>query len=428
VSGESIVEALRDVPIVPTIVRQHAEEAAFLYSLCTSLRHAPHVRLGRLADFDERLAAHLDGLSVAGRRAWPFCEAALETGAAGAYFTLMVRAVEEKDAERIDRCFALAEAVPKARAGLISALGWLPRQQLQGMVVSLLAAREPLKRLAAVAACAMHRIDPGLVSSRRLHDSDPIVRARGLRTAGEIGCDEARSDVAHAIDDADAECRFWAAWSCALLGVDASGALDVLMDVGLRDGPHRARAFRLALQTMEVPKAHSWLREIATDSDKTRRLIEGSGISGDPAYVSWLIGHMANPATARLAAESFTLITGADLDALRLEGKRPEDVASVPNDNPDDPSVDTDLDDGLPWPDARKIDQWWKVNESRFRKGTRYFMGSPVTRERCVEVLKNGYQRQRVLAAHYLCLLEPGTPLFNTSAPAWRQQRWLAKM
>jgi len=37
-------------------------------------------------------------------------------------------------------------------------------------------------------------------------------------------------------------------------------------------------------------------------------------------------------------------------------------------------------------------------------------------------------QRQRVLAAHYLCLLEPGTPLFNTSAPAWRQQRLLAKM
>jgi hypothetical protein len=37
-------------------------------------------------------------------------------------------------------------------------------------------------------------------------------------------------------------------------------------------------------------------------------------------------------------------------------------------------------------------------------------------------------QRQRILAAHYLCLLDPGTPLFNTSAPAWRQQRWLAKM
>jgi hypothetical protein len=55
-------------------------------------------------------------------------------------------------------------------------------------------------------------------------------------------------------------------------------------------------------------------------------------------------------------------------------------------------------------------------------------MGQPVTKEHCIHVLKTGYQRQRILAAQYLCLLERGTPLFNTSAPAWRQQRLLAKM
>jgi hypothetical protein len=51
-----------------------------------------------------------------------------------------------------------------------------------------------------------------------------------------------------------------------------------------------------------------------------------------------------------------------------------------------------------------------------------------VTREHCIDALKNGYQPQRILAADYLCLLELGTPLFNSSAPAWRQQRLLAKM
>jgi len=57
--------------------------------------------------------------------------------------------------------------------------------------------------------------------------------------------------------------------------------------------------------------------------------------------------------------------------------------------------------------------------------GRRYFMGAPVTREHCIGVLTRGRQRQRSLAAHYLCLLEAGTPLFNTAAPAWRQERWL---
>jgi len=55
-------------------------------------------------------------------------------------------------------------------------------------------------------------------------------------------------------------------------------------------------------------------------------------------------------------------------------------------------------------------------------------MGQPVTREHGIDVLTNGYQRQRILAAHYLCLLDPGTPPFNTSARAWRQQRLLARM
>jgi uncharacterized protein (TIGR02270 family) len=87
-----------------------------------------------------------------------------------------------------------------------------------------------------------------------------------------------------------------------------------------------------------------------------------------------------------------------------------------------------DPDDGLPWPDIQKLQKWWAANGSRFQKGTRYFMGAPVTWEHCIDVLENGYQRQRILAAHHLCLLTPSTPLFNTGAPAWRQQRQLAKL
>ena len=55
-------------------------------------------------------------------------------------------------------------------------------------------------------------------------------------------------------------------------------------------------------------------------------------------------------------------------------------------------------------------------------------MGEPVSVLHCQKVLREGYQRQRIAAAEYLCLLNPGTLLFNTRAPVWRQQRWLAKM
>ena len=138
--------------------------------------------------------------------------------------------------------------------------------------------------------------------------------------------------------------------------------------------------------------------------------------------------HMTDDQVARVAGEAFSVITGSVLDRDGLDRPPPENFESGPNEDPDDPNVEMDPDDGLPWPDPDRIKDWWAKNGGRFQPGERYFMGAPVTREHCIDVLKNGYQRQRILAAHYLCLLDPGTPLFNTSAPAWRQQRLLAEM
>jgi uncharacterized protein (TIGR02270 family) len=273
----------------------------------------------------------------------------------------------------------------------------------------------------------MHRVDPGIVSARRILDSDPLVRARALRAAGEIGCVEALPACEDAVRNGDPESVFWAARSSVLLG-SRRLALEVLTRAGQNAGSHRFRAFHLLLQHLTLAVVHEVLRNLSTDSGQLRWLIQGTGISGDPTYVPWLIGHMNVDKTARLAGEAFTLVTGAHLGILRLEGARAENFKSGPNDDPNDPNVDLDPDEGLLWPDPQKVEKWWSANSSRFQKGTRYFMGARVSREHCIEVLKNGYQRQRILAAHYLCLLEPGTPLFNTSAPAWRQQQLLMKL
>ena len=179
---------------------------------------------------------------------------------------------------------------------------------------------------------------------------------------------------------------------------------------------------------MSVRASHTALEDRGREPGSLRWLIQGSGIAGDPGYVPWLIKHMGNETTARLAGEAFSLITGADLALQDLERKPPKTFESGPTIDPDDLNVQMDPDEGLPWPDPERIEKWWSANGGRLRAGTRCFMGAPVTREHCIGVLKNGYQRQRILAAHYLCILQPGIPLFNTSAPAWRQQRLLAQV
>jgi uncharacterized protein (TIGR02270 family) len=148
-------------------------------------------------------------------------------------------------------------------------------------------------------------------------------------------------------------------------------------------------------------------------------------MAGDPLFCPWLICRMQEPAFARLAGEAFSWITGIDLAAHGLDRRPPDRVPAGPNDDPADDRVAMDPDDGLPWPEPHKLADWWGAHRAQFPPGVRSFMGAPPGALHCAAVLREGGQRQRAAAAAYLCLLHPGTPLFPTRAPAWRQQRWL---
>jgi uncharacterized protein (TIGR02270 family) len=309
---------------------------------------------------------------------------------------------------------------------MTAALGWAEQSQLQGVVMELLDARAPLARRVGLAACGWHRVNPGLRIPRGLEDQDTGVRARALRTAGEIGLHAMVATCAAAVADPSELCRFWAAWSAVLLGARGV-ALEAVANIGSApDGLFQARAFGLAVQAMNVSAARDYVASAAPGASNIRRAIRGAGLVGDPASVPWLIDFTTNEPLARLAGEAFSLITGADLSRLDLESKPPENFESGPNDDPNDPNIDMDEDDGLPWPDRERVVAWWAANGQRFQPGTRYFMGEPLNRENCLRVLQEGYQRQRIAAALYLSLLNPGTPLFEWRAPAWRQQRLLA--
>jgi uncharacterized protein (TIGR02270 family) len=413
-------------PIIYDIVAQHAQEISFLWrQRCLFLR-SRHLGLDHLLSYDERFAAHMDGLRVAGD-AGRTAVAPAGDDEPGALFAATLLALEARNVQQIDALLSLAEALHPLQTALFSAFGWVSARFLHGTAKALLAATSSFRRRLGIACCVMHGVDPGQPLNVAVNSRDPILRARGLSAIGELGRTDLRALCDRYLSDPDPLCRFDAARSTVFLG-NRDTALEALTSIVLESATTRARGFSLMLQAMSVSESHRVLQRLRKDPHELRLLIHGSGIVGDPAYVPWLIGLMDNAQTARVAGEAFSLITGADTGHDGLEGARPENFESGPNDDPSDSNVELDPDDGLPWPDPQKIESWWVANGSRFQCGARYFMGAAVTRERCIDVLKNGYQRQRIVAAHYLCLLEPGTPLFNTSAPAWRQRRLLAKL
>ena len=412
--------------MIPVIQTQHRDTAIHLANVRPILLRGPHVTLRQLRRSDDRLAAHLDGLFIAGDHGRRWVESALEDLSAATVFVACAFATFTADRELIARLLSVVEVCPDALPGMTAAFGWTEQNQLQGVVRELLDGTAPLARLVGLAACGWHRVNPGLRIPRGLEDHDAGVRARALRLAGEIGLQAMAAACAAAVADPDESCRFWAAWSAVLLG-DRGVALEAVAKLGSApDGPFQASAFALAARAMNIEAARDYVASAASVASNIRRSILGAGLVGDPAYVPSLLDFTTHPPVARLAGEAFSLITGADLARLDLESKPPEKFESGPNDDPDDPNVDMDEDDGLPWPDRERLQSWWQANGERFQPGVRYFMGEPLNVENCLRVLQVGYQRQRIAAASYLSLLCPGRPLFEWRAPAWRQQRLLA--
>ena len=69
--------------VINEIIEQHAEEAAFLWTMRDRAVHSPSYSLKDLSGLDERVEAHLDGLRVAGQFGWQACEQALDKEESG---------------------------------------------------------------------------------------------------------------------------------------------------------------------------------------------------------------------------------------------------------------------------------------------------------------------------------------------------------
>lgn len=408
---------------IRALVSRHLEEAGLLWLERAAAVRAPNYSPAQFAQLDTRLEANLDALRVAGDEGWVLAQALLGDEGADGFFVASVLALEAGD-DRFARVVASVSGLPAVARGVGSAMGWVEPRCLSGHVKSLLAASSPVEQMLGLAACALHRKDPGAALQRALLSTDAAVRARALRAAGELGRLDLLPHVTSAIADDHPDAAFWASWSATLLG-NRGKALDALAACALRSGPRQRQALQLALQAMDPERGHELLRQLAGAS---RLRVVGAGIVGHVRYVPWLIDAMRLPPLARVAAEAFVNITGADFNLEQLETTRPEGFEDGPTEDPADESVDVPEDTALPWPDQARVNSWWERNRSQFAVSTRSFLGRPVTAESCVGALRAGFQRQRIVAAQQLCVRTPGTPLFNTSAPAWRQRQLLAGM
>ncbi len=411
--------------IIPEVVAQHAEDAAFLWVLRVHAVGQANFSLRSLTGLDDRVEAHVDGLRVAGEPGWEIAKGQLtELGGPGDVFAAAVLAFESGNPAKIQDVLTAGTAKPDAVRGLISALGWLPYEQASKPMKSLLAAADPALKRVGIAASAIHRRNPGSSLTEAFAAADPLLKARAFRAAGELGLTDLHITLRGGLKAKDPTCRFWAAWSNALLSGhrDAVAALQTIAEGG---GPFSERSVQMAMRRLPPHEARIWIKKLIRGLGRLRVAAKGAGAMGDPEIIPWLIDQMKVPALARVAGESFSLITGVRIAYDKLEGKKPEGFEAGPTEDPEDENVAMDPDDHLPWPDPALVTKWWEQRRGSFSKDTRYLLGQPITDESLRVALKSGYQRQCAAAAIELAILNPGRPLVEVRAPGWRQQQML---
>ncbi len=409
--------------IITAVVSRHAEEAAFLWLTRNHAVHAPHYDLADLAKLDSRIEAHMDGLRVAGDPAWELCREALTRPDPGELFAASVLAFENGRSDQIDQVLALgASSVPLSR-GVVSALGWLTFRKAKTAIDNLLANPTWSIKAIGVAAAAVHRSWPEIVT-KALASREAWVLARACRAVGELGLNE-HGNTLHDLLKSDDHCRFWASWSATLLAPDRD-ARTVLSSYVDSDGEKAVKALDMIVRRDEINAARKLIEQLAEKPDRVRLAFMAVAALGDPHFVPWLIQQMSQPPLARLAGEAFTMLAGVDLARERLVSPRPEGFESGPTEDPNDENVEMDPDERLPWPNPVAVENWWHQHQSEFTPGIRYLLGKPLTLDWLEQVLRKGRQRQRVSAALELSILQPGRALFNVKAPGFRQQRLLA--
>jgi uncharacterized protein (TIGR02270 family) len=421
----------------PEIVDQHLENAVSLWLMRDKAVGASSFRLADIVSLDERIEANIDGLRIAETNGWSASPDELDADGAGGYFVAGILAVESGNPDCFDQIIEQAYASAAKTAsepyhpaydpwrGLVSALAWAERAHASAAIERLLDAPRPRTRWLGVAACSARRWvgQPRLEAA--LADQEQLVRARAARAMGELGRADSRTKLNALLTDPDEDCRFWAAWSASRLGI--TGGVDALAEFARFPGPRCDRALDLLLRCLPMERAHDFLRQLAREPTLQRTVIRATGAIGDGNYLPWLVRQASEPSFARVAGNSFAVITGVDLAQDDLDREPPETVASHPDDDPEDDDVALDDDEDLAWPDPERLGQWWKGNQHRFAAGTAYFRGSPKASTNWVRALSEAPQRQRWTIALELALSRPEISMFEVRARGNLQQRLLRR-
>lgn len=294
-----------DGRIVEDVVRAHAEGAAFAWAQFSLTMLGDPKDEAVVQQRRDETEAHLDGLRIAGKAAWPFLIDQLELySERGEAFAAATMAFEQADMRRLRQVMGLA-LNEEGRIGLRGAVAWIAPDLAASHVREWLDSPDATLRWLAAAAFADRHADPGPRLERLLSDPDDSVRELACVAAARAGRRDAIPQMRALLDETRPDLERAAAFALLDLGSAADDSLTTLLRRAVLADVNRVENLRMLVRVSPREDIRTWFTALLENADTAPIAVRGAGMLGDKSIAPWLVEKMREPALADAAGRAF---------------------------------------------------------------------------------------------------------------------------
>lgn len=374
-------------PLNLDVLGEHLDEAAFARQLWEEALRSPNYTLQEISEGpEERMLANLDGLVVGGQRAAKeLLIPALSDADSNVAFAAAFGLLTSEEGDYLDEVLiALESAEPEPRAAIRRALGVAPVPAL-GQRLAALAPKSRAIQGDLLEVLGYLRIDSGVSLEPLASSIEPVTQAVAIRLACFQPDRLDAAVVQRALKSSHPAVRAAALETAMVSG--ARNAFAAAEATVAEKGPAFSTAALILGLGGDERSVASLLPGLA-DKLLQRSAAFGLGFSGRISAAEALIGAMANPAVAPVAAEAFGAIVG-----LRMEKQFVNDTLRASDNSDDGDTYGPEHD--LPAPNSAAILAWWKEAKKKLVPSERWLQGQPWGAEAILRGVEHGSARRR---------------------------------
>ena len=358
------------------LFRQILDEATFLWFQRSNASTSEYFDLTNLIQLDRRLAGLFRLLPSSPELSDPTNQA-FDPEDPDKFYCILIASAALKDIE-LTQIISAALQTEAQMDEIIAALAWIDYPTISSTLYKLWESEQQQLQYLALESWRLHRIQPDIDIVSAINNSNINISQSATRMAGELALTDCYPVIADKLAAEEYSQRFWASYSCALLG-DIKGISNLVESLTDKQEQNisdnlKDTAINASFASIQVEQATSWINHLTACNVLPYRIIKCFEVLGSSKFIPWLISLTQKQQITPFASHAFCSITGMALYS--------EDHGNIVPILADSTAIESDeyqeLWAQLPY---SGFNEWWDDNKDKFDSEKRYISGKEINKD-----------------------------------------------